>query len=100
MCVVVDSSDTFYVSDLLNHRVQKWLMNASSATTVAGQSNGTTGSALNYLSYPNDLVIDSSDNLYVVDAGNNRIVRWNNGSSAGTIVAGDGKKSSFEVPYP
>ncbi|CAF0939198.1 unnamed protein product [Adineta steineri] len=89
-CVVLDSSNTLYVSDQVNQRVQKWLPNASSATTVAGQSNAIAGSAMDYLNYASDLIIDSNDNLYIVDAGNDRVVLWNNGSSSGLILAGTG----------
>ena len=71
--MILDSSTTLYISDQTNYRVQKWLTGTSTGTTVAGQSNAATGSALNYLSYPSDLAIDSSGNLYVVDGGNNRL---------------------------
>jgi hypothetical protein len=60
-------------------------------TTIAGQSNGTASSALNYLDYPSDLDVDSNGNIYVVDSYNHRVVLWPNGSSSGTIVAGNGK---------
>jgi hypothetical protein len=92
-CVVLDSSNTLYITDQPNQRVQKWLTNALAGTTVAGSSNATTGSTLNYLSSPSDLTVDSNGNLYVADAGNNRVVYWLNGASSGTLVAGTGRKS-------
>ena len=91
-CVTLDSSNTLYVSDQPNNRVQKWLVNASAGTTVAGQADGTIGSALDYLCYPSDLAVDSSDGLYVVDGGNHRVVYWPYGASSGTLMAGTGRK--------
>jgi sugar lactone lactonase YvrE len=92
--VVLDSSNALYITDEQNQRVQKWLTNASTGTTVAGSSNATTGSTLDYLNYPSVLLIDSSGNLYVADAGNHRVAYWPNGASSGTLVAGNGRKSS------
>ncbi len=93
--VVLDSSNALYITDEQNQRVQKWLTNASTGTTVAGSSNATTGSTLDYLNYPSVLLIDSSGNLYVADAGNHRVAYWPNGASSGTLVAGNGRKSSW-----
>jgi hypothetical protein len=39
--LVVDSANIMYVSDSLNHRIQKWSPSASYGTTSAGQANGT-----------------------------------------------------------
>lgn len=89
---MLGSSNVVYVTDQPNHRVQKWIINATTGSTVAGQSSGVLGSALNQLSYPSDLAVDASGNLYIVDGGNNRVVYWPNGASSGTIVAGTGKK--------
>jgi hypothetical protein len=91
--LVLDSSNTLYVTDQLNDRVQKWLPNASTGTTVAGSSSAIPGTTLNYLLLPSDLAVDSSGNLYVADAGNNRVVYWPNGASSGTLVAGTGRKT-------
>ena len=89
--VAVDSSQTLYIVDTFNHRVQKWRANASSGTTVVGQSNGTFGYGLDSLFYPNAIVIDSMGSLYISEVANNRVIRFSNGSLIGTIVAGDGK---------
>ena len=86
--VYVDSSNSFYIADRSNNRVQKWLSGASSGTTVAGQANGGTGSGTNLLSFPTDVVADSSGNVYVADKGNSRVQLWLSGASVGTTVAG------------
>jgi hypothetical protein len=93
LSVKMDSSDVIYVVDGWNHRVQRWLPNGSSGTTVAGQSGGTAGGGLSSLNYPTDVALDSSSNIYVVDSGNSRVVYWTVGASAGVLVAGAGKKS-------
>ncbi|CAF1213924.1 unnamed protein product [Adineta steineri] len=88
----VDTSDsnTFYVADSRNNRIQKWLYGASNGTTVVGQSSGVSGSALNQLNYPESLTMDTNKSLYIVDSGNNRIVLWLLGSTSGIVIAGSG----------
>jgi hypothetical protein len=90
--VTVDSSNTLYIADRGNNRVQKWLIGAPNGTTVAGQSNGVAGSALNYLNQPTDVDVDSSGNIYVTAIYNYRVLFWPSGASSGTIVAGNGRR--------
>jgi uncharacterized protein (TIGR03437 family) len=89
--VAVDNSVTppvLYVSDLANNRVLGW-KNASSfsfgapADFVIGQPDfySTTGlgpgtGASTGLRNPAGLAVDKSGNLYVIDTGNNRILRF------------------------
>ncbi|CAF1026843.1 unnamed protein product [Adineta steineri] len=89
--VFVDTSDsnTLYVADFSNHRIQKWLYGASNGTTVSGQSN-VSGSALNQLNKPFALIMDTNKSLYIVDSGNNRIVLWLLGATSGILIAGTG----------
>lgn len=91
--IVLDASNTLYIADSGSHRVQRWLFGASSGTTVAGQSNGLTGTALNLLATPNDIAVDTNGNVYVVDTYNHRVVRWNVNATVGTLVAGTGKEN-------
>ncbi|CAF3971782.1 unnamed protein product [Rotaria sordida] len=90
--MTLDSSNTLYIADRNNNRVQKFLTGSSTGTTIAGQSNGTGGAALNYLNYPSDVEVDINGNIYVVDSHNHRVLFLPNGSSSGTIVAGNGKR--------
>ncbi|CAF3992382.1 unnamed protein product, partial [Adineta steineri] len=46
--ILVDSSGTLYISDGGNNRIQRWLKNASSGTTVVG---GTLGAGANQLDF-------------------------------------------------
>ncbi|CAF1388979.1 unnamed protein product [Didymodactylos carnosus] len=79
-----------YIADTWNNRIQKWVIGASSGTTVAGDTTGANGSALNTLSLPYGVFVDQSQNVYVADTGNYRIMYWGNGMSTGSMVAGTG----------
>ncbi|CAF4200688.1 unnamed protein product, partial [Adineta steineri] len=68
--ILVDSQGTLYISDGNNNRVQRWLQNAKSGTTVVG---GTEGTALNQLGFPEQILFDKYNNLLVSDRDNNRI---------------------------
>ena len=73
--VFVDTVGNVYVSDHNNNRVQKWAAgstSASSGVTVAGQSNGASGSGPSYLALPNGVFCDASGNVYVADYNNFR----------------------------
>lgn len=89
--MALDVSNTLYIADRNNNRVQKFLMGSSTGVTIAGQSNGTGGIALDMLNQPSDLDVDSSGNIYVVDSHNHRVVFWSVGSTSGLVVAGTGK---------
>ena len=88
--LAVDSSKTVFIAERGNNRVQMWLAGASSGTTVAGQSSGTAGTAVNYFNRAGGVVVDSNGNLYVTDPYNHRVQYWASGSSTGTIIAGTG----------
>ena len=90
--VAVDTSKAIYISEYGNNRVQKLLPGAANGTTVAGNSNGASGTGLSALYHPYGIAIDSAGGIYVADSWNHRIVYWGNGSSVGTIVAGIGMK--------
>lgn len=79
-------SDTIYVADLYNNRIQMYLPNASSGITVAG-GNGA-GDAANQLYHPIDIFVDSSNAMYIADMDNRRIQKWQLGATSGVTVAG------------
>jgi sugar lactone lactonase YvrE len=85
--VAVDSAGNVYVADLFLHRVLRYNTPAASDTTadvVIGQINLTTAQrnqndgnpvpAANTLNNPEGVAVDTADNLYVVDQGNNRVL--------------------------
>ena len=76
--IVVDASSNLYIADSFNHRIRKVSPNGI-ITTIAGNGSiglaGDGGPATSAtLSYPFDLVADSSNNLYFSDGGSIRKV--------------------------
>ena len=88
--LAVDLSNTLYIADRWNNRIQKWVSGASSGVTVAGQSNAASGIGLNFLNGPCEVILDSSNNLYIADTENHRVVYWAVNATTGTLVAGTG----------
>jgi sugar lactone lactonase YvrE len=88
--IYVDESDndTLYVADVVNDRVMKWLVNATSGIIVAG-GNGS-GTAYTNVGDPVDVFLDSVGSLYVSDYNNNRVMKWPKGATNGTLVVGTG----------
>ena len=89
--IILDSSDTLYIADSLNNRIQKIFLGNTTGTTVAGSQNGVVGSNASLLNYPNDIAVDSNGNIYVADAYNYRIQLWPVNASLGTTIGGNGK---------
>jgi DNA-binding beta-propeller fold protein YncE len=83
-----DSSNALYITDYGNNRIQKWIIGASSGSTMAGQASGTSGASSTALSQPVGIVLDSSNNMYFSDRGNARVMFWANGASSGSVIAG------------
>ena len=75
--VCVDGSGNVYIADAHNHRIRK-VDTSGMISTVAGNGewifSGDGGLATSTsLALPTGLFVDGSDNIYIVDAGNNRI---------------------------
>jgi sugar lactone lactonase YvrE len=90
--VAVGPDGKFYVSDQFNHRVLRYASataatSGSPAEAVFGQTNFTSGApgiGRNRLNRPVGLAFQGA-NLYVADAGNHRVLRFDN---AGTKASG------------
>ena len=99
----IDTSDsnTLYVADTFNHRIQQWLAGATRGTTLAGITSYY-GTGFNQLWCPTAVIVDNYRNMFIIDATNNRILRWPIGASSGTIIAGDLSSGSalnlFNIP--
>jgi sugar lactone lactonase YvrE len=104
--VYIGPDKSLYVSDPGNGRIIKFpagSTSATSGTTVAG-GNGL-GTALNQLSTPEGLSVDSVGNLFVADAYNYRVLKFPAGSTSstyGSIVAGGNGRgnSANQLNFP
>ena len=70
-----------------NHVIRKLLKNSSTPILIAGLLL-TPGSNASQFSNPQDVYIDSNQNLYVVDCNNHRVQKFINGSLNGVTIAG------------
>ena len=82
--VEATSGGTVYVADTNNNRIMIWTAtigsDGQSANLVLGQTwfySNAEGVTNTSMSHPQDVMIDSSNQLYVVDANNNRTLMWN-----------------------
>ncbi len=89
-----------YVADVDNHRVLSWpsarsFSTGDSADLVIGQPNFTSaipnngGLSASSLFLPQGLCVDEAANLWVVDAFNNRVLKFNNPTSDATPFEAD-----------
>ncbi|CAF1395627.1 unnamed protein product [Adineta steineri] len=85
--VNTSDSNTFYVADTYNHRVQMWLSGANNGTTIAGRT-GISGSDLSLLYYPTSILGDTNRNIYILNFGTGSIVKWAIGSTSGVLIVG------------
>ncbi|CAF1203453.1 unnamed protein product [Adineta steineri] len=100
--IFLDLSDNLYVADAGSYRVMKYAPGVTNGTIVAGTTN-VSGTTMNLLSTGiRYIYVDSSQNLYIADTYNNRVMLWPSGASTGTIVAGNGTfGTSFnQIYYP
>ncbi|CAF3415280.1 unnamed protein product, partial [Rotaria sp. Silwood2] len=58
--------------------------------TVAGNSNGSSGSDLGSLFTPVDIFIDNNYTLYIADRDNDRVVKYYANTTVGVLVGGNG----------
>ena len=86
--LTLDWSNTLYVSDRQNNRVQKFLRGSLNGSTVAGDANGQSGRNLSQLNDTFGIAVDWNDNLYISDRYNYRIQLWLNGATSGSTIAG------------
>jgi hypothetical protein len=68
---------------------------AQNATTVAGASNGISGSNLNLLYHPYGIDIVDDNTLYISDAANDRVVLVQFNSAIATAIIGQDSQSNM-----
>lgn len=86
--IFIDSNDALFINDGGNHRILKYLPGATSGILAAGSGFGGTN-ASQLATSARFSYVDSNQNIYISDTNNNRVMRWANGASLGTIVAGN-----------
>lgn len=88
--MILDSEGGLYVSDNGNSRVLYFAPGSTTATRVYGQPDFITsggGGGPTSLSGPTGLALDQSDNLFVSDTGNNRVVMYQRTTQTEGIAA-------------
>lgn len=91
--IAIDGSGNLYVADKDNQRIRK-ITPEGLVSTLAG--NGTTGfrdgkGSLAFFYFPSGVTLDRNGNLYVADAGNNRIRKITPDGTV-TTLAGSGTR--------
>ncbi len=94
--VAVDSASNLYISDRTNHRIRKVAATTGIVTTIAGTGvlgysgdNGPATAAM--INFPAGIFLDSAENLYIADEGNNRIRKVTAATGIISTVAGTGE---------
>lgn len=95
--VFVDNAENIFIADTGNHAIREVAASSGIITTVAGNGMqcssssaacGDGGAAISaQLADPNGVFVDSSENIYIADTGDNRI-RVANASAQAVTVAG------------
>ena len=74
---VSNKTGVIYIADSMNHRIQRWIPEATSGVTIAGDPNGNSGTNATMLTNPYRLTTNKNESmLYVSDSANSRIQRF------------------------
>ena len=97
----IDTNNTLYCSMMTQNRVEiKSLNDTSNATVVIRAGVGGYGQSANQLYHPWGIFVDTNFDLYVADAGNNRIQVFQQGNDNVTTIVGPGTHGSNALLYP
>ncbi|CAF1229667.1 unnamed protein product [Adineta steineri] len=86
--IFIDNKQTIYIADYFNHRIMKWFNDDLQEGLIVAGGNGY-GDGLDQLKLPHSVVVDQMGTMYIVDFGNNRILRWFKHSKSGRILIGN-----------
>jgi prepilin-type N-terminal cleavage/methylation domain-containing protein len=99
-------SDAVFVADNKNHRIEKFTTNGIFLTKWGSQCE--TGQQMQYgtcvgkFFYPEDIAVDTSGNIFVLDRENNRIQKFDSNlnyiTSIGHYAQTDGEVGAFRSP--
>jgi sugar lactone lactonase YvrE len=83
-----------YFSDPVNNQVFTFSPGVVGSTVVVAGGNGQGNGPAQLYIQQGGIFVDVSGNLYIADAGNNRIQKWAPGATAGTTAAGGNGQGS------
>lgn len=83
-----DENLNFYIVDKTKHRVYR--LSDNILKNYIGRNNGSSGSDIQSLNSPNDLFIKSTNEIYIVDTLNHRILLWNSDTNTAEQIFGTG----------
>lgn len=93
--VALDASGNVYIADMGNMRIRKITVSSGIITTIAGtgaydnSGNGGAASSASFM-IPIGITLDGAGNIYIADAGDNRIRKINASDGKINVVAGNG----------
>jgi sugar lactone lactonase YvrE len=92
--LALDSSGNLFIADTSSSRIREVAAGTGIITTVAGSTTGNSGdggvATSAQLSYPNSLAVDSADNIYIADTGNDVIREVSASTGIISTIAGNG----------
>ncbi len=101
--IVVDESSNIYIGDDYNCRVMLWLNNSSSGVMVVGKGNCSSVASTSTFYLTAGLAVDSQKTIYLSDQNHNRVMKWKQNATNGTLIAGTGvlgnDSQQFYYPY-
>jgi sugar lactone lactonase YvrE len=94
--VALDTSGNIYIADSGNNRIRKVTVSTGVISTVAGDGNeryvtDNVAATSTSLSYPKDVAVDASGNIFIADTGNGRIRKVTASTGIITTIAGSSK---------
>jgi sugar lactone lactonase YvrE len=96
----IDRNNFLYCSQRDDHKVMKISLAGNNRTEINVAGNGSNGSATNQLHYPWGIFVDRQFNLFVADAGNQRIQQFQAEKTEGKTVAEERTLSGLSLFFP
>jgi DNA-binding beta-propeller fold protein YncE len=89
--LAMDDKGYLYVSDIGKDDVKRWEIGVNDSSILVAGGNGR-GNHLGQFFWPVSIVVDTDYSLYVVDKGNDRVMKWMKDAKEGIVVAGGNDK--------
>ncbi|CAF0824469.1 unnamed protein product [Adineta ricciae] len=97
--IFVDTNNMLYCSIRDYHQVAKRsLYDDATRSVAAGSEEKVSGSSLQLLNKPNGIFVTANFDLYVADAGNDRIMKFSVGYKDGQAKAGNDETNKLNYP--